>query len=78
MKITFLFLLVASCCWANETTSYVQVTEIRLSAGTKTLQEVFSEIEKETEFIFFYNDNAIDLSRKVTVQKKLKVLLMRF
>ena len=37
--------------------------------GTKTLQEVFSEIEKETEFIFFYNDNAIDLSRKVTVQK---------
>ena len=69
MKITFLFLLVAICSWANETTSYVQVTEIRLSAGTKTLQEVFSEIEKETEFIFFYNDNAIDLSRKVTVQK---------
>ena len=33
MKITFLFLLVAICCWANETTSYVQVTEIRLSAG---------------------------------------------
>ena len=69
MKITFLFLLVAICGWANETTSYAQVTEIRLSAGTKTLQEVFSEIEKETEFIFFYNDNAIDLSRKVTVQK---------
>ena len=69
MKITFLFLLVAICSWANETTSYAQVTEIRLSAGTKTLQEVFSEIEKETEFIFFYNDNAIDLSRKVTVQK---------
>ena len=69
MKITFLFLLVAICGWANETTSYAQVTEIRLSAGTKTLQEVFSEIEKETEFIFFYNDNAIDLSRKVNVQK---------
>lgn len=69
MKITFLFLLVAICGWANETTSYAQVTEIRLSAGTKTLQEVFGEIEKETEFIFFYNDNAIDLSRKVTVQK---------
>lgn len=69
MKITFLFLLVAICGWANETTTQAQVTEIRLSAGTKTLQEVFSEIEKETEFIFFYNDNAIDLSRKVTVQK---------
>lgn len=68
MKITFLFLLFAIYGWANETT-YAQVAEIRLSAGSKTLQEVFNEIEKETEFIFFYNDNAVDLSKKVHVQK---------
>lgn len=68
MKITFLFMLFAICGWANEIT-YAQVTEIRLSSGCKTLQEVFSEIEKETEFIFFYNDNVIDLSKEVYVKK---------
>ena len=68
MRITLLLLLFVTYGWANEAT-YAQVTEIHLSSGNKTLQEVFSEIEGKTEFIFFYNDNAIDLSKKVHVEK---------
>jgi TonB-linked SusC/RagA family outer membrane protein len=44
---------------------YSQRTEIDLSKGERTLAELFSEIEAKSEFIFFYNDKAIDLSRTV-------------
>lgn len=67
-----LLLLFVTYGWANEAT-YAHVTEIHLSSGNKTLQEVFSEIEGKTEFIFFYNDNAIDLSKK-SMWKSLTVL----
>ncbi|MDR2773628.1 MAG: TonB-dependent receptor [Tannerella sp.] len=36
----------------------------------KTLKEVFREIEQNSEFIFFYNDKVIDLSRKVNISVK--------
>lgn len=75
MRITLLLLLFVTYGWANEAT-YAQVTEIYLSSGNKTLQEVFSEIEGKTEFIFFYNDNAIDLSKK-SMWKSLTALSMR-
>ncbi|MDR2042420.1 MAG: TonB-dependent receptor [Tannerella sp.] len=38
-----------------------------MTKGSKTLWELFSEIEAKSEFIFFYNDDAVDLSRRVEV-----------
>lgn len=66
MKLTLLFLTTTICCWAT-TSSYAQTAEISLSAGNKTLKEIFKEIEDKSEFIFFYNDNAVDLTKKVNV-----------
>jgi TonB-linked SusC/RagA family outer membrane protein len=67
MKISFLFLLMVACCWANTSNSYAQKTELSLTKGNKTLQELFTEIEQKSEFIFLYNDNVMDLSKKVSV-----------
>ena len=53
MRITLLLLLFVTYGWANEAT-YAQVTEIHLSSGNKTLQEVFSEIEGKNRIYFFF------------------------
>ncbi|MDR0835965.1 MAG: carboxypeptidase-like regulatory domain-containing protein, partial [Tannerella sp.] len=74
MKISLFFLLVVSCCWANTSNSYAQKTEISLVKGNKTLQELFTEIEQKSEYIFLYNDNAINLSKKVTVDSRKRTL----
>jgi TonB-linked SusC/RagA family outer membrane protein len=66
IRLSFLLLLLATYGWAV-TDSYGQTTEIRISAGEKTLKDLFAEIEQKSEFIFFYNDEAIDLTQKVRV-----------
>ncbi len=66
MKLSLLMLILVTYCWATDK-SYAQVAEISVSAGNKSLKELFSEIERKSEFIFFYNDEAIDLSRVVHV-----------
>ncbi|GHT27903.1 SusC/RagA family TonB-linked outer membrane protein [Bacteroidia bacterium] len=47
---------------------------MRLSQGTKTLKELFTEIEAKSEYIFFYNDNAVDLSKRVEVDDRKQTL----
>ena len=47
---------------------YSQNTKISFSMVDKSLKEVLNEIEKSTEFRFFYNDNFLDLNREVTVK----------
>lgn len=74
MRLAFFLVFIFSCCsWAT-TSSYAQNTEITLEAGNKTLKELFSEIEEKSEFIFFYNDEVIDLSRKVNVENSKQTL----
>ena len=34
------------------------------------MKEVFNKIEKESEYIFFYLDNSVDLNRKVSVKAR--------
>lgn len=50
--------------------SYSQTTYFTLEARQQTVKEVIHKIEKESEYIFFYLDNSIDLSRKVSVNVK--------
>jgi TonB-linked SusC/RagA family outer membrane protein len=69
MRITLFFLIVTLYCWANPN-SYAQTAEISLTAGNKTLKELFTEIEEKSEFIFFYNDKAINLDKRVSVDRK--------
>ena len=63
-----LLLIITTCSWATPVQTYAQSTEINLSSGEKTLEELFNEIEEKSEFIFLYNDNVINLSKKVRIQ----------
>lgn len=65
MKITaFLLLLGISLANAN---NYAQTTVLSLNVENKTVREVFNEIERNSEYIFLYNDNAININRKVSL-----------
>ena len=52
MKVSLFFLVIGTCCWANPNNSYAQKTEFSLAKGNKPLQELFTEIEEKSEFIF--------------------------
>lgn len=47
--------------------SYAQRVFFSLTVQDMTVGQVLEEIEKQSEFDFFYNNNHIDLSRKVSV-----------
>ncbi|MDR2815446.1 MAG: TonB-dependent receptor plug domain-containing protein, partial [Proteiniphilum sp.] len=65
-RIMFLcFTLGIGVCFSNN--SYSQSTKISLNLKNKTIKQVFSEIEKNSEFIFFYQDDILNADRKVTV-----------
>lgn len=40
---------------------------ICLNTKDKTIKEIFSEIEKQTEYLFFYYDKLIDVNQKVSI-----------
>ncbi|MDR1337388.1 MAG: TonB-dependent receptor [Tannerella sp.] len=54
----------------NARGSYSQETLLSLNLNNKTVREVFDEIERNSEFVFFYYTNAVDENRKVRIQMK--------
>ncbi len=44
-----------------------QGTKITLSAENKTLKEVLAVIEQKSQYIFFYSDQSVNLSKRVSV-----------
>lgn len=69
ISILFIFLC-AGFGSASAAVSYSQQTRISISLKSKTIKEVFQEIEKKSEFIFIYNDNVINPKQRVTVEAK--------
>ncbi len=66
MKITLFFLLIAvSSAFASLT--YSQNTRFSLRMENATIQQVFEEIQKKSEFIIFYKDSQIDLNHRSTI-----------
>lgn len=66
MRVFLLFFILGiSVCFSNN--SYSQSTRLSINLKNKTVKQVFSEIEKHSEFIFFYQDDIINVDRKVTV-----------
>ena len=61
----FIFLGIGSC-FANET--YSQKTFFTFEYNNRTVKEIINEIEQNSEFIFFYLDNSVNLNRKVSVK----------
>ena len=53
-------------CFASE--SYAQNTTLNISVVNETLENVLNQIEKQTDFLFFYNDE-VDKNAKVSINK---------
>ena len=70
MKITVLMLFVAFF-QTMAVESYSQTTKVSVKAEQITLVELFSQIEKQSEFLFFYVDNDVK-NIAVNVQMKNK------
>lgn len=69
MKLVFFFLLLSSnLVWAG--TTYAQLTSLNLELKNVTLEEVFDAIRKQSEFEFFYNNDQVNTSVKVSVKAK--------
>lgn len=66
MKLAAIFLILGiNFSWANNT--YSQSTVLSLKVNNKTVQDVFSEIEQKSEYVFFYYDGVLDVNRRVKV-----------
>lgn len=67
MKLMTLFLIIGMsvCVAAN---SYSQSTYFSLDLNNKTVKDVFNEIEKRSNFVFFYYDGVLDTKRKVNIE----------
>ena len=63
-SIFFMFLGISTCFAAG---SYSQTTLLSLDARDKTVIEIFSEIEKNSEYVFFYLDETLDVNKKVSI-----------
>lgn len=50
---------------ANE--GYAQKTILNITMEDKSINEVLNEIEKRTEFTFFYNNKQVDVHRRISV-----------
>ena len=65
MRLTVLLLLLS--LFRIEASTYSQNTKITLKLNDVTIEKVFNEIEKQTDFNIFFNNSIIDLNRKISV-----------
>lgn len=52
---------------ANENLVYSQQTTLTVRVANKSVKDVFNHIEKNSEFVFFYQKGAVDLNRQVNL-----------
>ena len=59
-------------------TTYSQQTKLSIKFNDVTVKDAFNQIEKSSEFVFFYNEDYIDVNRKVNIDvidEKIEVIL---
>ena len=61
MKI-FLFLSICFINMLQANNSYAQTTTVSIDVRNQTVKEVMNNIEKQSEFSFFYNNDQLDLN----------------
>ena len=69
MKLIFVFLLLSSNLVLGSQT-YAQITSLNLNLTNVELEEVFDAIRRQSEFEFFYNNDQVNTSVKVSVKAK--------
>lgn len=62
--------LLLSVCFINmlqANNSYAQTTTVSIDVRNHTVKEVMNNIEKQSEFSFFYDNDLLDLNRRVSI-----------
>lgn len=73
IKLTILLLLTGiNMGFASQV--YSQSTVLSLNVNNGTVKEIFAEIEKQSEYVFFYYDNVLDVNRKVKINVQNKTV----
>lgn len=68
MKLTLIMLSISlSTVFA---TSYAQETTLSITSKNETLENILKKIEKQTEFLFFYNTDEINKNERISLNKK--------
>lgn len=67
MKSLFYACLIGTASLTYASDSYAQTTVINLNVKDQSVEEVLDQIEKKTDFTFFYNTRHVDLNRRVSV-----------
>ena len=73
MRLTFL-LFILGVLQSYATSSYAQSTQLSIRKNNIELGKLFSKIEAESEFYFFYNNDQIDRHQKVNIDVKDKTI----
>jgi TonB-linked SusC/RagA family outer membrane protein len=71
MRMTF-FLIFVVVFQMVATNTEAQNTKINISKSTLSLRELIAEIEKQTDYLFVFNDSEINLSEKVIIDARNK------
>lgn len=67
MRITIVLCLLTTFC-AFSSVSYSQTAEISLDLESVTLREAMNAIKKQSDFSFWYRDDEVNLSKKLSVK----------
>ena len=68
MKLTVLMFVV--CLSQVVAATYAQTTRLSVSVEEETLENVLKQIEKQSEFLFFYNLEEVNKNEKISINKK--------
>lgn len=68
MKLTLVMLLI--CLSPVVASTYAQTATVNISVQNATLENVLKQIEKQSEFLFFYNLEEINKDEKISINKK--------
>lgn len=68
MKLLFAFFFVGLLTFS--VSSLAQQTKLSLKFDEVSVKEIFNQIEEKSEFVFFYNEDYIDVNRKISLNVK--------
>lgn len=62
-----ILVLILTMCFINLKVAYSQSSSITLNIENKPIKEVLTEIEKASNYLFFYQDNALSKNQNVSI-----------
>ena len=68
MKLTTLFSLGVACCISAST--YAQGYKLSMNKQNSSIIEILKDIENNSEFTFFFNDNKVNVNKKASINVK--------